>query len=87
METHCVLFQTSSEFLYVIYMNGAAESVYGQEIFIIYYELILICLTQMILCFVVCQNANFVNICATNTNWGVRLNIYSFLNSAVNGGE
>ena len=36
METRCVPLQSSSEFLYVIYMIGAVESVNEQEMFIIY---------------------------------------------------
>jgi len=36
METHCILFHSSSEFLYVIYMVGPVERVNEKEIFFIY---------------------------------------------------
>jgi hypothetical protein len=36
METRCVLFQSCSEFLHLIYTIGAVESANEQEMFIIY---------------------------------------------------
>ena len=62
--------------LYLIFLHGIKTK-----------KITLVCLTEVILCFVGWQNTKFISIYSTNTNWGLRVNIYSSGTIPVGGGK